>query len=156
MAITFELVADCIESGAAEAFGAHFLGITYTLPDGRECRIGPAEIVYLEDEAHHVRCVIMPSGAGLTGYNDILKSDDERRGLAYFLYDRLRTAPPFRFAIVGFKCHDNDPFDPSGALDVFDGLVVSEQLITESARPAAYRPFSPGYFWIPITNSTRL
>src|SRR5580692_6358529 len=73
MAYSFELEADCVEKDAAEAFGSHFSGITYALPDGRECRVGPAEISCFEDAAHHVRCCIVPTGASLTGYKDVLK-----------------------------------------------------------------------------------
>ncbi len=65
----------------------------------------------------------------------MLRTDDERKHLALFLYERLRTAPPFRFAVVGVECHEFDPFDRAGALYPFDGLVVSEQLF--GTRPAS-------------------
>src|SRR5258707_1529922 len=117
MAWFFEIEADCVGKDAAEAFGSHFSGIRYVLPDGRECNIGPNEIRCFEDAAHHFRCCIVPTGASLTGNKDVLKSDEERSQFALFLYERLRTAPPFRFTVVGFELYHFEPFDPNGALE---------------------------------------
>src|SRR5258708_7364815 len=132
MAWIFELEADCVKKEAAEAFGLHFRGLTYVLPDGRERCVQPSRISGFEDSVHHFRCCVVPTGASLTGYKDVLRTDDERKRLALFLYERLRTAPAFRFAVVGVECHEFDPFDRSGALDLFDGLVISEQMFSEA------------------------
>jgi len=154
MAWIFELEADCVKKEAAEAFGSHFSGLTYLLPDGRECRVEPSGVSGFEDSVHHFRCCVVPTGASQTGYKDVLRTDDERKQLAVFLYERLRTAPPFRFAVVGVECHEFDPFDRTGALDAFDGLVVSEQMFNEAGQPREFEPFTPGYFWVPFTEQS--
>ena len=156
MAWIFELEADCVKKDAAEAFGSHFCGLAYVLPDGRECRVEPKGVSKFEDPTHHFRCCVVPSGASMTGYKDVLRTDDERRQLALFLYQRLRTAPAFRFAVVGVECHDFEPFDRSGSLDPFDGLVISEQMFSEVGRPREFQPFAPGYFWVPFTELSPL
>jgi hypothetical protein len=156
MAWIFELEADCVKKEAAEAFGSHFSGLVYVLPDGRECRVDPSGVRGFEDPVHHFRCCVAPTGASLTGYKDVLRTDDERKQLALFLYERLRTAPPFRFAAVGVECHEFDPFDRNGALDPFDGLVICEQMFDGAGRHREFQPFSPGRFWIPFTETSPL
>lgn len=91
----------------------------------------------------------------MTGYQEVARTDQERQQLAIFLYEHLRTAPPFRFAVVGLECHEFEVFI-RGALEAFDGLVVSRQIYHEAGRPREFQPFAPGYFWVPFTAQSRL
>ncbi|GAC1393219.1 MAG: hypothetical protein NVS4B11_11600 [Ktedonobacteraceae bacterium] len=73
------------------------------------------------------------------------------------LLDRLRTAPPFRFAIIGVEPLEAMSFEQLGdALTDLDtlqkhypGIVISENLIPKDRRVDAFQLFAPGYLWIP-------
>jgi hypothetical protein len=154
MALHFVIEAECSSQREADAFGRHFLNAVFMLPDGRECRIGKEEIRCFE-EGGHWRCCIVPKGASYGVPDTVLESDQERTDLALFLYERLRTAPGFRFAVVGTECAHFAPFD-RGPLDPFPGLVVSDGFVSGHSLPPGFEPFSPGNLWVPITESSRV
>lgn len=72
--------------------------------------------------------------------------------LGILLYQSLRFAPPFRYALVGVEV---DEFRTYSELieDLFDlhipGLVLSEVFKERVGESSAFRSFSRGYIWQP-------
>ena len=106
----------------------------------------------------HFRCCVLPTGAsvGAPGDPTVLKNEHERTQLGLFLYARLRTAPPFQFAIIGVEVQEDDPYDRKGALYPFPGLMISQQMFDQWSQPRGFEPFAPGYLWVPVTEENRL
>src|SRR5690349_17584847 len=129
MALHFVIEAECSSQSEAEAFGRYFRDVVFTSSGGRQCRIGKEEIRCFE-EGGNWRCCIVPTGASYGASYTVLETDQERTDLALFLCERLRTAPCFRFAIVGTECAGFAPFDKRGSLDPFQGLIISERFLT--------------------------
>lgn len=73
--------------------------------------------------------------------------------LAIALYERLRTAPQYRYALVGVEVDDFRSFseidDDLITLD-FQGLVLSDLLWRHIGSPDIYVPFESGYRWRPF------
>src|SRR5688572_6547193 len=116
MAYIFELEADCVSDDAAKRFGRHFAGLSFSLPDGRACRLDESDTSVFTDADGHTRCCVVSIGASFTGSHEVLHTDDERREFILYLYEHLRKAPPFRFAVAGIECHDFDLWDRDGRL----------------------------------------
>jgi hypothetical protein len=72
--------------------------------------------------------------------------------IASALYERLRTAPDFRFAIVGVEPVDtfrgtsqmNEPEDIACT-----GLVLENAIWIRAGMSARFETFRPGYVWLP-------
>lgn len=70
-------------------------------------------------------------------------------GLAF--YQRLKTAPSFRYALVGVEVDEFRTYNElleEEDLD-FPGLVLSESLWQEMGSSPVFQPFSSGYVWKP-------
>jgi hypothetical protein len=154
MAYIFELEADCVTDHAAKRFGDHFVGLSFSLPDGRVCRFTESDTSVFTDADGHARCLIVSIGASLTGSREVLRTDDERKEFLHFLYEHLRKAPPFRFAVAGLECHDYSLHYRDGRLDPIEGLVVCDQIFVDAGSPAGFEPFAAGYHWVPFANYT--
>jgi len=76
--------------------------------------------------------------------------------IALALYDRLRTAPPYRYALIGVEV---DEFRRFGELDDdvvkldFNGLVLADTVWERLGSPGIFVPFVPGYHWRPFTHA---
>jgi hypothetical protein len=68
------------------------------------------------------------------------------------LYEKLRHAPPYRFAQVGVEAFDFRDLEDLAEIissPALNGLVLSEPLWQMLGGPARFVPFAPGYRWIP-------
>jgi hypothetical protein len=73
------------------------------------------------------------------------------------LLQRLRSAPPFRFAVTGvepLEAINGEQLsealkNPDTLRRHYAGLVVSEELIPKDVGTDIFEPFAPGYLWIP-------
>lgn len=155
MALFFELEADCVSDDAAKRFGSYFAGLSFPLPNGRDCRLNESDTSVFKDSDGHSRCCIVSIGASLTGDSrEVLRTDDERREFMRQMYMHLRKAPPFRYAVAGIECHDFSLRDCDGRLAPMEGLVICDQVFLDAGRPVDFQPFAEGYHWIPIKNYT--
>jgi len=151
MAFYYQLAVECGDKSAAIACSDHYLS-----PDALPAEL-PVDVAVRQasdDDAWWT--VVVPSNESESG----VYSDDVARSLSAagdVLLDRLRSAPPFRFAIIGVEAEGAirlaDFSDTLGAHSTVaegrDGLVVSDPLLATLANAAEFQPFAPGYHWIP-------
>jgi hypothetical protein len=78
------------------------------------------------------------------------------------LLDRLKTAPPFRFALIGVEANEALTYgeldrqfveDPT-VTQRYHGLVISDDLYQQLGSGPTFEPFSTGSFWIPYRGET--
>lgn len=93
--------------------------------------------------------MICPEGVSRSG---IVSDDDalQMNAIARDLYASLRSAPSFRYALVGVEV---DSFRTESELDDdlvsrgIDGLVISDAIWDRLGRPERFVRFRPGYYW---------
>ena len=72
--------------------------------------------------------------------------------LGILLYQRLRSAPTFRYALVGVEVDEfrtySELLEDSSSL-AFLGLVLVQTVWEAIGSSPGFRPFSPGYVWKP-------
>ena len=71
--------------------------------------------------------------------------------IGIFLYQSLRFAPPFRYALVGMEVDEFRTYSElieEPAL-VFPGLVLAEAVWQATGASSVFRSFSLGYVWKP-------
>ena len=154
MAIIFELSALCHSAAERDAFATHIDGFAHELrTTGKTIR-------------WQARSDTTYSPFAVTGYAPSLSNRGVRTvvdalevteaGLRF--YDRLRTAPRFRCAIVGWDSGNIPPDEIVEWLTDDDGsegwclgppYVIDAALYGEIGRPQRYRPFCDGYWWEP-------
>ena len=150
MAWLFSLSAECgLQKEAAEQFAAHFQRLTVMLADGSRF---PCQVDTFHDgEGWCAR--ICPDGVSRSG---IRHEQDARQmtEIGSALYERLRSAPPFRFAMVGVEVDGFRTFSELDAdvvdCDSFEGLVLGEPGWRLLGAPSVFVPFAPGYWWRPF------
>jgi hypothetical protein len=142
MAWIFSLAAECGTETAATAFAAHF--VVQDSSSGSDTSL-------FQDLDDNWWCRVVPRGLSQIGA-DAPDAAYQMTELGIALYQRLRNAPAFRYAIVGVEV---DEFRTYGelceatSLGQFKGLVLSESIDPAIAHRSAFRQFSPGYLWVP-------
>jgi hypothetical protein len=159
MAMYFSLSAECGGEVLARAVAAHFDGLPLVLPDGLSLR---CESSPWQDVERNWWASAAPPGASATGSPG--KDDPELRKavrmsqIGHLLYERLRSAPPFRYALAGVEVTEFRYFSELDedlvTLD-FPGLVVCDSIWERLGRAAVFQPFSPGYVWRPYRGEAR-
>jgi hypothetical protein len=171
MAWVFSLSAECGPSKEdAEAFARHFVGPLGTpsvygtredydpiLPDWEFALSNGAtlslHITVWRDREHNWWCSVWPQlGEEHFEWGHELH---ERHGTeaGHALYQRLRSAPTFRYAMAGVEVDGVRQYSKWDERDMasshFHGLVLCRGLWERLGRPANFEPFVPGYSWIP-------
>ncbi|WP_394821456.1 hypothetical protein [Pendulispora albinea] len=152
MAWIFALWAQCGTGDDANAFIAHFEGLSWTLSDGTATH---CEVSLLSNTC----CWITPtnlSHSGVSNANDAAQLTEVGKRL----YERLRSAPPFRFAMVGVEVDDvRTEIEVEEMIrashSAYQGLVVSTDLWQRAGKPSAFRTFRPGHVWRPYMGETK-
>jgi hypothetical protein len=149
MAWIFSLSAECgSDKSSAEQFAQHFEGVTWTLSNDRPCQ---CQTDVFQDLEENWWCRVFP--------NDLSNVGIESPETAYlmtelgiFFYQSLRSASPFRYALVGVEVDEfrtySELLEESSDLS-FPGLVLAIQVGREIRASSAFRSFSPGYIWQP-------
>lgn len=147
MAWIFELGVECGDSPeATQAMADHFAGQIISVSNGMAvpCRCDRRD-----------RWIsVMPVGVIMGGSEAIAALCRPRLAseIGLRLYDRLRTAPPFRFALAGWEasnCREYEELDEDIINLSFHGLVISDEIWARFGRPPIFMPFRPGYLWTP-------
>ncbi|MBC7970041.1 MAG: hypothetical protein H7Z11_07945 [Verrucomicrobia bacterium] len=147
MAWIFSLSAECGgEQVAAVQFAQHFDTAAWMLSDGRQV-LCQSEV--FQDLDTNWWCRVFPSGISEVGINTP-ETAYLMTELGILLYQRLRSAPTFRYALVGVEV---DEFRTYGELledsstVAFPGLVMAETVWRVMGAAPAFRPFTFGYVW---------
>lgn len=152
MAWIFSLSAECgPQKEAAEAVTRHFDALTVTLADGS--RFPCLADTFHDGESWWAR--VGPDGVTRNGINDE-REQRELTEIGFALYERLRSAPAFRFALVGVEVDGFRYFreldDDVVTLD-FGGLVLSDAVWQHLGSPSIFVPFTLGYRWRPFVQA---
>lgn len=149
MAWIFSLSAECgSDENKAKRFAQHFEAMTLTLSNGGQCQCR-ADI--FQDVEANWWCRVCPDSMSKTGIesseNAYLMTE-----LGIFFYQHLKTAPTFRYALVGVEVDEfrtySELLDDASVLFI-PGLVLSTEIGRLLENYASYRSFSPGYIWLP-------
>lgn len=139
---------ECGSKEAAEVVAAHFERLPITLLSGSQS-VCEASLHFWEKTWWVCVC---PEGVSTSGvYNE--KDAQELTMVGKQLFDRLRSAPPFRYAMVGVEVdcfRSYDELDSSLADPFFDGLVLEDSLWRQIGSPENFVKFSEGYHWQPF------
>lgn len=151
MALLFELAAECGDDEDALAVARHFAG--WSCRSGREAELVCDAEAFEIAGASWVR--VVPRGFGGSGVNS---AEEARRAteVGNQLYERLRTGPAFRFALVGVEAEGVRSYEDLEDPDEADlpGLVLAEPLWARAGCPEGFEPFAPGYVWRPWPGET--
>jgi len=148
MAWVFSLSAECgTKQSEAQQFAQYFNEISWVLSNGKhsQCR---AES--FQDIEENWWCRVCPSGISEIGI-DTPESAYLMTEIGIFLYQSLRFAPPFRYALVGMEVDEFRTYSElieEPAL-VFPGLVLAEAVWQATGASSVFRSFSLGYVWKP-------
>ncbi len=150
MTWAFSLSAECgPEKRGAQQFSRHFEDSSWVLSSDVPCG---CSMTIFQDADENWWCRVCPDGVSDTG----IEAPDSaylmtKLGIA--LYQRLRSAPDFRYAIVGLEVDEfrtySELIEEAPAALSFPGLVLSDAVWQSMRSPSTLRPFSPGYFWQP-------
>jgi hypothetical protein len=152
MAWIFSLSAECgPEQRVAAQFARHFDDASWILSNDSQCR---TEI--FQDIEENWWCRVCPINMGGIG-TDTPETAYRMTELGLSFYQRLRTAPSFRYALVGVEVDEfrtyRELIEKSPVI-AFPGLVLAEAVWQTLGSPSAFRPFSPGYVWKPYEGET--
>ena len=149
MAWVFSLSAECgTKEDSAKRFAQHFEDVSWVLSSGLQSQ-GQTRVFQDLDDCWW--CQVYPNGISEMG----IEAPDSAylmTELGILLYQQLRSAPAFRYALVGLEVDEfrtyRELVDEFPNLS-FPGLVLSSETWQAMASPTAFRPFSSSYVWQP-------
>ena len=149
MAWLFSLSAECgVEQATAEQFAHHFDRISWVLSNGGQSQ---SRSGIFQDIEQNWWCRIYPSSISEQGI-DAPETAYLMTELGLLLYQHLRSAPVFRYALVGVEVDEfrtySELLTDSSTL-AFPGLVLANPVWQTVGSPPVFRAFSPGYVWQP-------
>ncbi|MFC1775184.1 hypothetical protein ACFLZN_02620 [Nanoarchaeota archaeon] len=150
MAQLFMLAADCETKEKAEKFAEFFEGKMYKLRDGLVSKVSCD--VFEQDDSFWVRAC--PSGVSKNG--GVNATDlNQFSELKKFLYDDLKNAPDFRFALVEVEAESYNSYEGwisdnnENMTNLPPGLVVNQELCEKIDKQEDLVPFKEKYYWFP-------
>lgn len=148
MAWIFSLSVECgAEKNMAEQVASHFADSAWILSNGREssCRID-----LFQDIEDNWWCRVCPSQVSEIGVN-APEAAYIMTELGILLYQRLRTAPAFRYGLVGIEVDEFRTYNEllAEATVVIPGLVLASSIGKELGQISGFQIFSSGYIWQP-------
>jgi len=156
MAYTFELALECgSKREDALRLGKHFDGFEIHIPETTGSFLSICRFACWQDSELNWWCSVLPSNVSQGDANNKITTGEQLMIVAQNLYQRLKSAPSFRYAVVG---NEVTPFDTFSQLmekkgishEPFPGLVLSFAVWEQLNRPANYVPFSKDRYWLPI------
>ena len=156
MAYIFELAVECGPGEEdAKAVGRFFDGYPIKIQGSQGELLSSCRIVCWQDKENNWWCSVFPSGVSEGLSDNTIKSKEEILEVTSNLYDRLKSAPCFRYAVAGFEVTPFDTYsqllrDKGANHEPFDGLVLNRTLWEEIGRPSGYEPFTGDTYWFPI------
>ncbi len=145
----FSLLAECgAQQVIASEFSQHFARVSWILSNGShsQCR---ADI--FQDIEENWWCRVCPSSVSQLGI-DTPESAYLMTELGILLYQRLQSAPTFRYALVGVEVDEfrnySELMAESSTL-ALPGLVLNQTVWQAIGLSSGFQPFTPGYVWKP-------
>lgn len=149
MAWIFGLSAECgAERAIAEQFAHHFHNVSWILSNGSQIQCH-ADI--FQDIEENWWCRICPNNISEVGI-DTPETAYLMTELGILLYQRLRSAPTFRYALVGVEVDEFRTYRElleESPKPTFPGLVLAKTVWEAMGESTAFLPFSSGYVWKP-------
>lgn len=149
MTWAFSLSAECgAEQIAAERFAQHFDGLSWDLSGVIQSR---CHVAIFQDFEENWWCRVCPDNLGEHGI-DAPNIAYLMTELGILLYRRLRSAPPFRYALAGLEVDEFRTYSELStevSINGFAGLVLAETVWRSLGASPFFRPFSTGYVWHP-------
>jgi hypothetical protein len=136
----------------AENLAYHFANLTLQLKDGHR-----VDCTYWvnSDTLGNWWAIITPKGINYGspyGSNHALTDKQHTSEIGWMLYEHLKTAPPFRYAVVGWETEhfrEYPELTEDSLLSSLHGLVMAESLAQRLDITASLEVFTPGYVWNP-------
>jgi hypothetical protein len=149
MAWVFSLSAECgSDESKAHKFAQYFEGMSWLLSNGRQCQ---CHTDTFQDIEENWWCRVSPSNLSEVGI-DSPESAYLMTELGILLYQSLRFAPSFRYALVGVEVDEfktyNELIEEAANLSI-PGLVLAKLLERELGIMPAFRSFSSSHVWQP-------
>jgi hypothetical protein len=149
MAWIFGLSAECgSDESNSHKFAQHFEGISFLLSNERQCQ---CRTDIFPDIEENWWCRVSPSNLSEVGI-DSPESAYLMTELGILLYQSLRFAPTFRYALVGVEVDEfrtySELIEESSNLSI-PGLVLAKTIAQELGILPVFRSFSPSYVWQP-------
>jgi hypothetical protein len=150
MAWIFSLSAECgAEQAIAQQFTHYFDNLSWMLSNGSQIQCRAA---LFQDIEENWWCRVCPSGVSEVGI-DTPETVYLMTELGILLYQRLRSAPTFRYALVGVEVDEfrtySELLEESLGGPAFPGLVLAKTVWQAIGASSTFRPFSSGYVWKP-------
>jgi hypothetical protein len=149
MAWVFSLSVECgTEQSQAEKFAEHFSDLTWIINSGiqSQCR---SDI--FADLERNWWCRVCPSGLSEIGI-EAPESAYLMTELGILLYQRLRSAPSFRYGIVGVEVDEFRTYSElidDATVTNLSGIVISQDIWQLLGSPSTLRNFTLNYLWKP-------
>ena len=149
MAWIFSLSAECgSDERNVNKFAQHFEGREWLLSNGRQCQCRTDNF---QDIEQNWWCRVYPNNMSQVGI-DSPESAYVMTELGILLYQNLRFAPWFRYALVGVEVDEfrtyNELISDLSNLSI-PGLVLAKELTQDIETLPGFLPFSSGYVWQP-------
>jgi hypothetical protein len=149
MAWVFSLSAECgSDESNAHKFARYFDGMSWVMSNSRECQ---CQTDIFQDIEENWWCRVSANNLSEVGI-DSPESAYLMTELGISLYQSLRFAPSFRYALVGVEVDEfrtySELIEDSPNLSI-PGLVLSRNLKQEIGILSIFRSFSPSYVWQP-------
>ncbi len=151
MAVIFELWVEGTDEESLQNLKNHFHNLEHTLLTGSTVRFR-ADIENNDVRGLCVSSYQIGKGYGIENLKDALEATEA----GIFLYNRLRSAPDFRFAKVGWDAENRTSVDLSEYVHIgLDGrkhwsggeCVIDDELFKELGSPLSFWQFREGYWW---------
>ena len=149
MAWLFSLSAECgVDERKVNQFAQYFEGREWQLSNNRQCQCRTDQFQDIEENWW---CRVYPDNISQVGI-DSPASAYVMTELGILLYQALRLAPLFRYALVGVEV---DEFRTYSELmeDLFNlsipGLVIAKEFHLDLERTPHFQPFNSSYVWQP-------
>ena len=145
----FSLSAECgSDQISGEHFAEHFEELSWTFSNGLQSQCHTA---VFQDIDGGWWCQAYPDNISEVGID---RSDTayQMTELGILLYQRLQSAPPFRYALVGLEVDEFRTYNElisETTVPSFPGLVMAKAVWELLGASNVFRPFSPGYVWQP-------
>ncbi|MDX2256318.1 MAG: hypothetical protein NW214_12450 [Pseudanabaenaceae cyanobacterium bins.39] len=149
MAWIFSLSAECgaVENNAHK-FATHFERTSFLLSNGCQCQ---CHTDIFQDIEENWWCRVSPSNLSEVGI-DSPESAYLMTELGILLYQSLRFATNFRYALVGVEVDEfrtySELIEESSKLSI-SGLVLAKAIQNDLGVLSMFQPFSPNYVWQP-------